>query len=81
VILLFPILKIRLKRWHFETVSDIHIGNCKWYSIALSKTASMVLLKCGKNDEIAVNVPKTILKEMEAKIEQVKPSFLSFFFT
>jgi hypothetical protein len=38
---------------------------------------SMVLLKHGKNDGIAVHVPKeTILKEMAAKIEQVKPAFL-----
>jgi hypothetical protein len=38
---------------------------------------STVLLKRGKHDGIAVYVPKeTILKEMAAKIEQVKPAFL-----
>jgi hypothetical protein len=37
---------------------------------------SMVLLKGGKNDEISVCLLKeTILKEMAAKIEQVKPTF------
>jgi hypothetical protein len=36
----------------------------------------MVLLKRGKNDGIAVSIPKeTILKEMAARIEQV--SFLT----
>jgi hypothetical protein len=38
---------------------------------------SMVLLKRGKNDVIAAYIPKeTILKEMAAKIEQVKPALL-----
>jgi hypothetical protein len=38
---------------------------------------STVLLKGGKNNGIAVYVPKeTILKEMADKIEQVKPAFL-----
>jgi hypothetical protein len=36
-----------------------------------------VVLKRGKNDRIAVYVPKgTILKETAAKIEYVKPAFL-----
>jgi hypothetical protein len=36
-----------------------------------------VLLKHGKNDGIAVYIPKdTILKEMAAKIEWVKAAFL-----
>jgi hypothetical protein len=36
-----------------------------------------VLLKRGRNNGIAVYVPKeTILKEMAAKIEYVKPEFL-----
>jgi hypothetical protein len=35
-----------------------------------------VLLKRGENDGIAVYIPKeTTLKEMAAKIEQVKPAF------
>jgi hypothetical protein len=38
---------------------------------------SAVLLKRGKNDGIAVYVPKEIiLREMAAKIDQVKPAFL-----
>jgi hypothetical protein len=38
---------------------------------------SMVLLKRGKNDGITVYIPKeTILKEVAAKIEKVKPAFL-----
>jgi hypothetical protein len=38
---------------------------------------STVLLKHGKNDGITVYVPKeTILKDMAAKIEYVKPAFL-----
>jgi hypothetical protein len=38
---------------------------------------AMVLLKHGKNDGIVVYSPKeTILKEMAAKIEEVKPAFL-----
>jgi hypothetical protein len=52
-------------------------GNLKRYSTALTKMTSTVLLKCGKNDRIAVYVPKdTILKEMAAKIQQVRPAFL-----
>jgi hypothetical protein len=47
------------------------------YSIALRKMTSTMLLKRGKNDSIAVYAPKeTILKEMAAKIEYVKPAFL-----
>jgi hypothetical protein len=43
-------------------------GNRKWYSTA--KMTSTVLLKRGKNDGIAVYIPKeTTLKEMAAKIE------------
>jgi hypothetical protein len=52
-------------------------GNHKWYSTALRKMSSMVLLKCGKSDGNAVYVPKeTILKEMAAKIDEVKPAFI-----
>jgi hypothetical protein len=37
---------------------------------------SMVLLKCGKNDGIAVYVPKeTILKEMAAKLSKLSQHF------
>jgi hypothetical protein len=40
------------------------------YSTELSKITSTVLLKCRKNDGIAVYFPKvTILEEMAAKIE------------
>jgi hypothetical protein len=45
-------------------------GNHKRYSAAFRTMTSTVLLKRGKNDGIAVNVPKeTILKDMAAKIE------------
>jgi hypothetical protein len=45
-------------------------GNRKRYSTALRKMTSTVLLKRGKNDGVAVYVPKgTILKDMAAKIE------------
>jgi hypothetical protein len=38
---------------------------------------STVLLKHGKNNGISVYIPKeTILKEMAAKTEEVKPAFL-----
>jgi hypothetical protein len=38
---------------------------------------STVLLKLGKNDGISLYVPKgSVLKEMAAKIEYVKPAFL-----
>jgi hypothetical protein len=41
------------------------------YSTALRKMASMVLLKWGRNDGIAVYIPKeTVSKEMAAKIEK-----------
>jgi hypothetical protein len=52
-------------------------GNHKWYLTALRKITSTVLLKHWKIDEITVYIPKeTILKEMAAKIEEVKPEFL-----
>jgi transposase len=64
--LLFPKLKMKLKGRHFETSK----GNRKRYSTALRKMTSTVLSKRGKNDWIAVYVPKeTVLKEMAAKIE------------
>jgi hypothetical protein len=66
---LFPKLKMKLKGWHFEAVSG-NKGNHKRYLTALRKMTSMVLLKHGKNNEIAVCIPKEcILKEMAAKIE------------
>jgi hypothetical protein len=41
--------------------------------------SSMILLKCGKSNGNAVYVPKeTILKEMAAKIDEVKPAFIFF---
>jgi hypothetical protein len=57
----FPRLKIKLKGRRFETVSDIK-GDLKWYSTTLRKMTFSVLLKCGKNNGIAVHVPEeTIL--------------------
>jgi hypothetical protein len=57
---LFPKLKMKLKQYQTS----------KGYSTALRKMTSTVLLKRGKNNRIAVYVPKeTILKGMAAKIE------------
>jgi hypothetical protein len=59
---LFP--KLRMKQCLTSKV------NCKWYSTALRKMTSTVLLKRGRNDGITVYVPKeTILKAMAAKIK------------
>jgi hypothetical protein len=53
----------------FETVSDIQ-REFKRYSTSLRKIIFTMLLERGKNDGIAVYVPKeTILKEMTDKIE------------
>jgi hypothetical protein len=59
---------MKLKGQRFETVTSR--GNHKWYSTALRKMTSTVVLKGGKNDGIAVYIPmETILKEMAASIE------------
>jgi hypothetical protein len=64
---LFPKLKIKLKGLEQRLTFK---WNHKRYSTALRKMISMVLLKHGKNDGIAVYIPKkTVLKEMAAKIE------------
>jgi pimeloyl-ACP methyl ester carboxylesterase len=43
---------------------------------ALRKITLPVLLMCGRNDGIAVHIPKeSVLKEMAAKIQEVKPAF------
>jgi hypothetical protein len=58
-------VRFEVKGQCFKTVPDI-----QRYSTALRKMTSTVLLKRGKNDVIAVYVPKeTILKENAAKIE------------
>jgi hypothetical protein len=45
-------------------------GNLMRYSTALRRITTTMLLKRGKNDRIAVYVPKeAILKQMAAKIE------------
>jgi hypothetical protein len=62
---------MKLKERCSETVFTSK-GNCEGYSTALRKMTSTVLLKHGKNYEIAIYsyIPKeTILKEMAAKIE------------
>jgi hypothetical protein len=73
---LAPVISLRFpyRKWNWS--NDIlkqcptSKGNRKRYSTELKKTTSMVLLKWGKNDGIAVYIPKeTILKEMAAKIE------------
>jgi hypothetical protein len=50
---LFPKLKMSLKGRCFETVWDIQ-RNRKQHSTRLRKMTSMVLLKHGKNDGIAI---------------------------
>jgi hypothetical protein len=60
-----------------KTIANQSMSSQTPYLTALRKMISMVLLKHGKDDGIAVYVPKeTILKEMAAKIELVKPPFL-----
>jgi hypothetical protein len=67
---LFLKLKTKLEGRRFETSVLTSKGNCKQYSTGLRKMTSTVLLKHGKNDGIAMYIPKeTILKEMAAKIE------------
>jgi hypothetical protein len=59
-------MKLMWQRFETVTFKGIH----KHYSTALRKMTSTVLLKGGKNDGIAVYIPKeTILKEMTVKIE------------
>jgi hypothetical protein len=70
---------MKLKWRRFETVSNI-----QWESQALLVSIKQNDFRCAfeaweKNYRIAVYIPKTtILKEMAAKIEQVKLAFLSF---
>jgi hypothetical protein len=64
---LFPKLKMKLKARHFETVPDIQRELQVVLDGIKENDIHTVLLKCGKNDGIAVYVPKeTILKEMAA---------------
>jgi hypothetical protein len=66
---LFPNLKMKQKGRRCETVSDIQ-RELQAVLDSIRTVTSTVLLKRGKNDGIAVYVPKeTILKEMAAKIE------------
>jgi hypothetical protein len=75
---LFPKLNMKLKGRRFETVSESK-GNRKRDSIALRKMTSTVILKRGKNYEIAVYFPKKIiLKEMAAKIKLCQHSFFFY---
>jgi transposase len=65
---LFPKLKMKLKGGCFETVSDIQRESQA--GLDSRKMTSMMLSKRGKNDGIAIYIPKeTILKEMAAKNE------------
>jgi hypothetical protein len=64
---LFPKLKMKLKDVLKQCLTSK--GNHKRYSTALRKITSIVLLKHGKHEGIAVCFPmETILKEMAAKI-------------
>jgi hypothetical protein len=65
---LFPKLKMKLKGWHFETLTDIR-SELQVVLDSIKENDFHVLLKRAKNYGIAVHVPKeTILKEMAAKI-------------
>jgi hypothetical protein len=67
---LFPKLKMKLKGRRLETVSNIQREPQAVFDSIKEKITSAVFSKCGKNDGIAVYVPKeTVLKEMAAKIE------------
>jgi hypothetical protein len=73
---LFPKLKMKMRGRRFETVSDIQ-RESQAVLDSIKKMTSTVLLKRGKNNGIAVYIPKkTILKEIAAKTESVKPAFL-----
>jgi hypothetical protein len=67
--LCFPNLK---RTWRDDVLKPCLTskGNHNRHSTTLRKMTSTVLFKCGKNNRIAVYIPKeTILKEMAAKIE------------
>jgi hypothetical protein len=60
---------MKLKGRHFETVSDIQ-SEPQAVLDSIKENDFHSVFKCGKNDGIAVYVPKeTILKEMAAKIQ------------
>jgi hypothetical protein len=62
-------MKMKLKGRRLEAVSDIQ-RESQVVLDSIKERTSMVLSKRGKNDGIAVYVPKeTILKEMVTKIE------------
>jgi hypothetical protein len=66
---MFPKLKMKLKGQQFETVSDIQ-RESQAVLDSIKENDFHGVLKRGKNDGIAVYVPKgTILKEIAAKIE------------
>jgi hypothetical protein len=66
---------MKLKGRRFEPESDIQRS-----STALTKITSTVHLKRGENNGIPIYVPKkTVLKEMAAKIKQVKAAFIILF--
>jgi hypothetical protein len=66
---LFSKFKMKLKGRRFEQCLTSK-GNRNGYSKALRKMTSRVLLKRGRNDGMAVYVPKeTTLKNMAVKIE------------
>jgi hypothetical protein len=67
---------MKLKGPRFETMSDIQ-RESQLVLDSIQESDFHSALKHGKNDGIAVYVPKeTILKEMASKIEQVMPAFL-----
>jgi hypothetical protein len=65
---LFPKFKMKLKGRHFETVSDIQ-RELQAVFDSIKENDFHSALKRGKNDGIAVYIPKeTILKEVATKI-------------
>jgi hypothetical protein len=71
---LLPKLKMILNGRRSETVSDIQMESQR-YLKAFRKITSTVLPMCRRNHGIAVYVAKeTVLKEMAAKVEKVKPA-------
>jgi hypothetical protein len=78
---LAPVILLYFPNWKWNWSDDVLIecltskGNCKWYSTALKKMTSTVLVKHRKNDGIAVYIPKeTILRKWQPKLS--KQAFL-----
>jgi hypothetical protein len=72
----FPKLKMKLMGKRFETVPAIQ-RELQAVLYSIKENDFHGAFEAGKNDGIAVYLPKeVILKEMAARIESVKPAFL-----